>query len=301
MIRISSTATSSDNHSGADSLTGAAEPTRVVIPTGAKDEAFFKFLCKNTTELANLKYAIASFVVNNLRRRYHNSVVGFGWSLLNPLLTMGVMALVFSLVFDQDPKRFTVYLFGCMLPWSYIVESLVSGSTALTAHESFLKKLYLPKTFFPLVVVSVATCNFLLSMTSLLILGFAFGMQPSVSLLLLPLATAVLFAFNFAMALLLAVGTVYLRDLTHIVTVFLGVIFYTMPIIYPIDQMPQEYRGLFLCNPFYYFLCLFRALLYEARIPTLQEWSIPVAISFIALVCALYVLRRKDKDLVYRL
>ncbi|MBY0548393.1 MAG: ABC transporter permease [Candidatus Obscuribacterales bacterium] len=301
MIRISSTTTSSQDHSGTDSLAGAAEPTHGVISDGANSESLVKFLGKNITELANLKYAIASFVVNNLRRRYHNSVVGFGWSLLNPLLTMGVMALIFSLVFHQDPKRFTVYLFGSMLPWTYIVESLVGGSTALTAHESFLKKLYLPKTFFPLVVVCVATCNFLLSMISLLILGFAFGMKPSLSLLLLPLATAVLFSFNFAMALLLAVGTVYLRDLTHLVTVFLGVVFYMMPIIYPIDQMPQEYRGLFLCNPFYYFLCLFRALLYEARIPTAQEWSIPVGISFVALFCALYVLRKKDKDIVYRL
>ncbi len=267
----------------------------------AQSDSFANFLRRNFFELTRLKFALLSFVVNTLRRRYHNSVLGFAWSLLNPLMTMGVMALIFSLIFHQDPKKFTIYLFGAMLPWSYIVEAAVSGSTSLIAYESFLKKLYLPKTFFPLVVVSISSANFLFSMVSLLLLGFCFGMQASLSLLWLPAATAVLFLFNFGLALTLAVATPYFRDLTHIVSVILGATFYTMPIIYPVEQMPVEYHGLFMYNPFYYFLCLFRAIMYETRTPTLSEWLTPLAIAFAAIAAATFLLRMKEKDIIYRL
>ena len=270
-------------------------------PPRAQKEPFASFLRRNILELFNLKFALVSFVVNTLRRRYHNSVLGFAWSLLNPLLTIGVMAFIFSWIFHQELDKFTVYLFGALLPWMYIVESLTTGSSAYITNESFLKKLYLPKTFFPLVVVSISTANFMFSMTSLLFLGFCFGLQPSMPMLMLPLATACLFLFNFGMALILAVTTLFLRDLTHIVTVLLGLLFYTMPIMYPIETLPEKYHWVFIYDPFYYFLRLFRILLHEARFPSFEEWGVPLAISASVFLVALMVLRRKENDIVFRL
>jgi ABC-type polysaccharide/polyol phosphate export permease len=264
-------------------------------------EPIGRFVLRHFTELRKLKFALATFVLNTLRRRYHNSVLGFAWSLLNPLLTMGVITLVFSLIFHRDPQKFAIYLFSGMLPWSFITESLVGGSTSLISFESFLKKIYLPKTFFPLVVVSIAFSNFAFSLVSLLILGFFCGVRPTASLLFLPAAALILFVFNFALAVSLAVLTLYLRDLTHIITVLLGMLFYLMPIIYPIDQMPSEYHYLFVWNPFYYFLTLFKALMYEGRVPSLDQWAIAVTISAVSMLLTTYLLRSKEKDIMYRL
>jgi ABC-type polysaccharide/polyol phosphate export permease len=83
--------------------------------------------------------------------------------------------------------------------------------------------------------------------------------------------------------------------------VLLSMLFYTMPIIYPIEQMPTEYHGLFLWDPFYYFLKLFKVLMYEGTIPALSEWYVPLGITAVSLVVAFGVLKWKERDIIYRL
>ena len=74
-------------------------------------ESAFAYMCRSIAELKNIKFALASFVINNLRRRYRRSILGFAWSLLNPLLTMAVMTAVFSLLWHASPKTFGVVHF----------------------------------------------------------------------------------------------------------------------------------------------------------------------------------------------
>lgn len=267
----------------------------------AARETFAEFIARNVRELLSVRFAALTFVENSLRRRYHNSILGFAWSFLNPLLTMGVMVLIFSLVLQFDAKRFAVYLFSNMLPWTYMVESLVGGTSALIMFEGFLNKVYLPKNFFPLVVVSISTANFAFNLFSLLSIAFALGMTPSLSLLLLPLAVLVTFVFNLALAVILSIATLCLRDLTHIVTVGMSVIFYAIPILYPVEKIPKEYHFIFEWNPFYHFLNLFKTLIYEARIPAYSEWLIPVTISGVAAIIAMAYLKANEKEIIYRL
>ncbi|HEY9713767.1 MAG TPA: ABC transporter permease [Chroococcales cyanobacterium] len=252
-------------------------------------------------ELRNVKFALASFVVNNLRRRYRRSVLGFAWSLLNPLLTMTVMTAVFSLLWHADPRQFGVYVFTGLLPWTFITDSITNGSLALVQSEAFLKKVYIPKAFFPLVYVSTEAANFVFSLVSLVILATLVGLQLHWTLLLVPFATALLFLFNFSVTLFLAISTVYFRDLSHIIKVGLSTLFYTVPIVYKLEMVPQEYRALFLLNPIYYFVQLFRDLILDGRMPGVMEWSIPslIALGFAAL--AFYTLMRTERDLIYRL
>ncbi|HEY9793066.1 MAG TPA: ABC transporter permease [Candidatus Obscuribacterales bacterium] len=275
--------------------------TQMASGTYPCSETAGAFLLRTVKELDAVKFALGAFVFNALRRRYHNSVLGFAWSLLNPLLTMSVMALMFSLIFHRNPQQFAVYLFAGMLPWTFILESVMSGSTALTSFESFLKKIYLPKAFFPLVVVCIAAANFGFSLVSLGLLGLAVGMPVSSSLLLVPVATIILFIFNCGLALLFAIATLYLRDLTHIASVTLGALFYTMPVVYPIEQIPAQYSWIYLSDPFYHFLLLFKTIIYESRQPSLRQWAIASSIAGITMVASLALLKWKEKDIIYRL
>ena len=101
------------------------------------------------------RWAVETFVTNNLKRRYRRSVLGFLWSLISPLLTMSFMAVVFSLLFHCDIKSYTIYIFTGLLPWTFLTDSAVEGSQCFVNAEAFLKKLYIPKIFFP--IVSVGT------------------------------------------------------------------------------------------------------------------------------------------------
>lgn len=266
-----------------------------------KKESIFGYTCRCLAELKNIKFALASFVVNNLRRRYRRSVLGFAWSLLNPLLTMAVMTAVFSLLWHSNPKSFGVYVFTGLLPWTYITDSIMMGSQSLVQSEAFLKKVYIPKSFFPLVAVSTETANFAFSLASLMLLAAIVGVHMNWTVLLVPAAIALLFLFNFSVTLILAVATVYFRDLTHIIKVGLSTVFYLVPIIYNLDMVPEKYRVLFLLNPVFYFIDLFRALIYVGQVPDATRWAIPGLITLITLTIAFYTLKKTDKDLIYRL
>lgn len=266
-----------------------------------KKEGVFGYICRSLAELRNIKFALASFVINNLRRRYRRSVLGFAWSLLNPLLTMAVMTAVFSLLWHSNPKSFGVYVFTGLLPWTYITDSIMMGSQSLVQSEAFLKKVYIPKSFFPLVAVSTETANFVFSLASLMVMACIVGVQMKWTVLLVPAAIALLFLFNFSVTLILAIATVYFRDLTHIIKVGLSTLFYLVPIIYSLEMVPEKYRVLFLLNPVFYFIDLFRALIYVGEVPDLVRWAIPSLITVLTMMTAFYTLKKTDKDLIYRL
>ncbi len=244
---------------------------------------------------------VPTFVVNNLRRRYQRSILGFFWSLLNPLLMMTIMTVVFSVFFNKDPRDFALYVFSGLLPWSFMTATITSGCGSIVENESFLKRLPVPKAIFPLVHVATESTNFILSLVALAVLGLAFGLPFQLTALALPFAVLPIVAFTFGVTLFLSVTTVYFRDIAHIVGVALGGVFYLTPILYPLSAVPSQFREWYQFNPFYQELNLLRALVCDGRMPSLQEWFIPVSLSVVALVSGVIVYLWRERDIVYRL
>jgi ABC-type polysaccharide/polyol phosphate export permease len=135
----------------------------------------------------------------------------------------------------------------------------------------------------------------------MIILATFLGLKPTWTLVLLPLAIAVTYLFTCGIALCLGVATVYFRDLTHIVKVILQSFFYFIPIIWPLNALPQKYAGIFLANPFTHFILLFRSLIFDGVVPTSREWAWCVFYSFVTLTLGFWILRRNEKDIIFRL
>jgi len=269
--------------------------------TAQKPVSFPVYVFRTLNEMRYIKFAFSSFVINNLRRRYQRSVLGFAWSLLSPLLMMVVMTAVFSLLFHRDPKTYGIFVFSGMLPWQFMSECIAASCTSITTAEAFMKKVYIPKIFFPLVTVSTEFINFALSLVSMIFLTLFVGYQLHWTLLLLPLAMAVTFLFTFGVGLAVSVLTVYFRDFTHLVRVVLSCFFYLIPIVYPLSLVPEKYRTIFQLNPFTYFIHLFRQLIYDGQVPSLQDWLIPLGISIVVSLLGMIILMKKEKDIIFRL
>lgn len=292
-----------DAGSAFSTLSASADAFQSLSVFDAKNqsESFIAFALRSFRELFNIKFALASFVINNLRRRYRRSVLGFAWSLINPLMTMGVMTLVFSVIFKQNPKEFGVYVFTGLLPWSFFLDSVLIGSGSITAAESFLKKVYIPKMFFPMVTVSTEGANFVFSLVSLILLSFCIGAPiHSTALLVVPIF-ALLFAFAFSVGLFFAVATVYFRDLGHILRVSLSALFYTVPVVYPMSLVPQQFRFVYDYNPLSRFVELFRICVCEGKAPGFDVWAVPLFATTVCAIAALLVLKKTERDLIYRL
>src|SRR5688500_7996186 len=110
----------------------------------SKSGSMFEFLWRNIREVVLYRYALYNFISTTLSSRYRRSTIGFLWSLLNPLITMIIMAIVFSSLYKLSFTEFSLYLFSGLLPWNLITASLVGGSMSIISAEVYLKKVYIP-------------------------------------------------------------------------------------------------------------------------------------------------------------
>lgn len=267
----------------------------------SKSESFIYFLRHSVRDLWTYRFALNNLVRNAVVQRYRRSALGVFWSLLNPLLMMLTLTVAFSLIFKQDPLKFAVYIFSGLLCWNLISGAILTGMNALIGAESYLRKMYVPKLMFPLVSIGVELVNWLFSFACYMVIGLLFGLKIGLPALLLPLVLLLTLLFCYGLTLMLSVTTVYFRDMSHLASVVIQALFYTMPIMYPLESIPEDSRFWFQLNPFYHYVALFRSVLYDAQWPSLIEWVVVVGISGLSLLLGLVVLKTRDRDLVYRL
>jgi ABC-type polysaccharide/polyol phosphate export permease len=278
------------------------EMIQLAVFDSAKDRGLSDFLSRSVRELIMYRYALYNLINTNLRARYRRSTIGFLWTLLNPLFTMIIIAVVFSTLFKLPFADFGVYLFSGILTWTLISNSIINGSMSMINAEGYLKKVYVPKLIFPLATVGVETANFLFSLISLFVLALFLGAKASWGLLFLPFALLMTALFVFGLIAIVSILTVYFRDLAHILTiVFLG-LFYLTPIMYKKELITNEnLMTVIKMNPFYYFVELFHQIIYEAKIPDGSLWLTCGVLMLVSLIVGLYVFSLKEKDIVYRL
>lgn len=267
----------------------------------SKNNRLMGFISHNIRSLYKYRHAFLNFVNTTLSSRYRRSAVGFFWSLLNPLFTMIIMAIVFSSLYRLPFTQFSLYLFSGLLPWNLITASLQGGSMSIINAESFLKKVYIPKMLFPLVTIGVELVNFSFNLISLFVLAVFFGAKLGWSLLLIPPALLLLVIFLFGLVLILSVLTVFFRDLSHILQVVLLGLFYLTPIMYPVSLLSGKLSTVIKLNPFYYFILLFHKIIYESIVPEMYIWGICAALGISSVGLGVMIFYRKEKDIIYRL
>lgn len=278
-----------------------SERSMVTVFDSAERGTFFRFVSKTFQDIWFSRYSLSNFVINNLRTRYRKSFLGFLWSLLSPLLSMVVLAFIFSFAFKQDIKNFAIYVLTGLSPWIFMSTSILGGCQVMINAEGFLKKVYIPKLLFPLALVTTESVNFIFSIISLYILALAVGAQLSWTFALLPFVVVITFIFILGWVLIFSILTVYFRDLTHITTVIFQALFYLVPIVYPVEILPENFRWLFFYNPFYYFIVLFRKVIYGTPAMTRGDWLIPAGLALGTFGLGMYTLMRRDRELIFRL
>lgn len=267
----------------------------------SKPGNILSFLKRNFFQIIVYRHALVNFISTNLSSRYRRSTFGFLWSLLNPLFTMVIMALVFSSLFKQTFAEFGMYLFSGILPWNLISSSLVGGTMSIVGNEGYLKKVYIPKLLFLLVALGVELTNFLFSLMSLMLLALLFGAKIGTSFLMIPIVLFLTAMFLLGLVMTLSVVNVFFRDLSHILQIILLGVFYLTPILYPISLISESVQNIIKFNPFYYFILLFQTLIFEGKVPNFQYWLTPIILTAISLFIGVFIFHKKENDVIYRL
>lgn len=275
-------------------------------------------------ELRGSRELLTNLTLREVRGKYKRTALGQGWSLLNPLASIAIFSLVFGVLLRADPPQgdpsgvdvFGLWLAAGLLPWTFFAGALVAGMSTLVVNANLVKKVYFPRELLVSSAVFAFVVTFAVELAALTVLLLVFGAAPLLWLPFVVVAMALLTGFALGLALLLAIGNVYFRDTSYLIALVLQFWFYLTPVVYPgalVDRVVAERGGLQLAgidipvaqlyglNPMERFTSVFRALLYDNRFPTWQDWLGCSLSAVLALVVGWLVFRRFSKRLAEEL
>lgn len=219
-------------------------------------------------ELVRYRSLVTNLVAKDLKVRYKASVLGFFWSLLNPLLMMLVFTFVFTQLLGERVPHFPVFVLIGLLSWNWTAASVSAGTTSLVDNASLINKVYFPRMLLPIAVVASNMVNYLLSFPVLFFFMAFYGMDFTPWLLYLPVIVLVQATFLVGLTLLLSALHVYFRDTTVLVDVGLTAWFFMTPIFYRVeDVVPDLVSWMYWLNPMASIVAELHTILYYGGVP----------------------------------
>lgn len=241
-----------------------------------------------------------NLIERDLKVKYRRSVLGFMWSVLNPLLMMLVITAVFSNIFKFDIKDFPVYYLTGALIFNFVSEATMTSLTSVISSAPLIKKVYIPKYIFPLEKCLFAFVNMIFSLAAVAIVFLILQVHIHWTILLFPIPMIYALVFSLGLSLILSSINVFFRDVGHLYAVWVTAWMYFTPIIYPITALPQVMVSLIKLNPLYYYVEYIRDVMLYGNIPTLQDNIICIGFSLMTLLIGLLVFKKKqDKFILY--
>lgn len=226
---------------------------------------------------------LRELVAREMKLLYKRSILGVAWTLINPLLQLGVFAFVFQLVLKVDVPQYASFVFTGLLVWTWFQNSLFQATGVIIANRPLIRQPGFPNAVLPLVITTTGLIHFLLALPILIVFLLIDGVELELTVLLLPILQALQFAFTVSLAYILAALNVTFRDTQHTLGVLLQLFFYLTPIFYSISNVPSGYQLLYFLNPMVHIVTAYRAILIEGTQP---HW-LPLAV--IAVGTALFL------------
>ena len=245
---------------------------------------------------------LANLIRRNVAARYRGAFLGIGWTVLQPLLMLAVYTYVFGVVFKTrwrpdgaGQAEFALALFCGLIPFGFLAECATTAPGVVVANANYVKRVVFPLDLLPVVTVGsalvvTAVNTLVLVVATLCLLG-----PPPASALLLPLAAVPCVLLCLAVAWLLAMLGVFVRDTVSIVAFLTQVLFFVTPIVYPPSAVPERFQALVALNPLATLVELWRALALGITPPPWSRAAVLTAVALLAAVIARGVFIRAQR------
>lgn len=256
------------------------------------------------SEVSNLwahRGLIRLIVTRDLTVRYKRSSLGIWWTLLNPLLTTGVMWIVFGNFFRFEMESdipYVVYLLSGILLITYFAQAVMAAGSAIVNSASILTKVYVPPEVFSVSAAIAAAVNFMISLAILLVIQLVVGVGIPWTVVLVPIPVVAMLGLTAGIGLLIAAAAVHFFDVLDLTGVAVQLISYLTPTFYPISMIPVHFQWIINLNPLYSYLTVFRELVYGNAGAELWMWAYMLVSAVIVLIVGVYVFSRSWRRLV---
>jgi lipopolysaccharide transport system permease protein len=253
---------------------------------------------RNLQHLYRHRQLIAALTARDLKARYRGSILGYFWSLANPLLLLGVYTLVFTQIFPQQiVQPYPVFLLAGILPWTFFSAATLEATTSISSNSGLIKKVMFPAEALPIVVVLSHLVHFALALPILLAAVLAFALfnkiNVTMAILLTPCLMVLQTLFVGGIALMVSSASVLFRDVRDITANLMHLGFFITPIIYTIDNFDMRaLRALLRLNPMTPFVVAYQDVLFHGRIPNLSDALLMIAYAFASVTVGFFVFDR---------
>jgi len=250
-------------------------------------------------KMRQYRFLFEELVKRDFKTKYKGTVLGMGWSLLSPMLTLLVMNLIFGQFFGASVPHYTIYLFCGNIVYAYFNESTSQGMTSLIGNSAIFTKVNLPKYLFLFSKNVQTLINFGLTLAVLFIFCAADHVAFTWKYLLLLYPIFFLALFNVGVGLILSALYVFFRDIQYLWSVFSMLLMYASAIFYTIDQYSYQTQCLFLLNPVYLFIRYFRKIIIEATTPTVWFHLLMLADAVLVLGIGCWMYKKYNTRFLY--
>jgi lipopolysaccharide transport system permease protein len=205
----------------------------------------------NLKELTQYRDLLSFLVWRDIKVVYAQTILGFLWAILQPLIQIIIFATIFGTVAQVSTGDIPYMLFMtvAIIPWTYMSQAMTDSSQSLLNSQHILGKIYFPRLFFPLTPVLAKGVDFVISMVIVVVLLVYYHVRPTWNILLFPIFVMVMICICAGTGMWLSALTVRFRDVKHAMPFVNRMLMYTAPIVYPISSIPGKYRFLYSLNP----------------------------------------------------
>lgn len=284
----------------ATSVEGGAHPPAVAegaCPSRKVIEPPSGWPSLNLGELWRYRDLLLMLVWRDFSANYRQSVIGYGWALFRPVLTVAVFSLVFGLVakFPSDGLPYPLFCLAGLLPWLYFAGCLTGASNSVVNNSHLLTKVYFPRLILPMASVAGGLIDFAIQFVVLGGLMAWFGVVPTWTILLAPAFLLLCVLAALAVGLWLTALNVKFRDIGYTVPFLVQMWLWLTPIAYPSSLIPERWRPLFGLNPMTGVVEGFRWAMFDTAAPDWGMMGVSFAVVVVLFASGLYYFRKSER------
>lgn len=249
--------------------------------------------------LFHYRFLIKQLIIRDVKLKYRRSVLGYLWSLLNPLLMMLVLVVIFSNFFRFDIPNYPMYLITGSTLFSFAGEATSMAIYAITSNAALIKKTYIPKYVFTISRVTSSLINMLFSMAAIVLVALFTGVKLTPLILLFPVVIFEVYCFSLGLSLFLSAASVFFRDLQYLWGIFVTMWNYLTPIFYPVSIIPEQYRFIYCTfNPMVGYVTQFRDIVIYGRMPEPSLVYLGFFFAAASMLIGVYIFKKSQDNFI---
>ena len=244
-------------------------------------------------ELKEYRDLLYFLVWRDIKVLYAQTILGFTWAILQPLVQIIIFTVVFGKVAKISTEGIPYFLFStvAIIPWTYISQSMTESSQSLVTGQHMLGKVYFPRLIFPLTAVLSNLVGFGISMLLVLGVTIYYRVVPTWNLLLFPALVLIMMSISAGVGMWLSAMAIRFRDVKFAMPFAVRMIMFTAPIVYSASTISDNYRIIYSLNPIVAVIEGYRACLLGTPIPWIFIWPGTITAGILLISGALYFKR----------